>query len=486
MLKNNITKFDHSTHAWHTLSALILCLYASFMIIQWQNLPLFLDMFYHLKVAQEFAQAGKICTYNFWEYAPSGMPHIYPPLLHVIMAIFLKIGIDGIMLTKLISIVSPIVLLSSIYYVIKKTICAKIAFFILLSITYSRLFITTLSFTAPATIAMALLLYALLLIYQRNILLSVVILGIIHYMHTGVGISSLIFIVLLRLFRVISIKDSIILITTPILIASPWLYHVFKGLREITFKNSANMPITIYIFPYAFAAVGIFAKIDRKIKATLLAFSIALIFYSIFYPFRAFTSQFATGIYMFSGIGLTALFDKLNRLLEKFSTIKKYKLLISGSIIFVSILTSFSIIFYNKSIKINNNDSIISTIPFIIYNKPNDVISSNIYDKKDIRSLSKYVYENTKKGEIIWSNYRYLAGLLSIETGRPTATSMLLEVRPNKKHGLTNVSLVFIIKDNNWHKNIFKNTIEKGFSIVGTEMIDQEILYVMLNKKGKT
>lgn len=257
------------------------------------------------------------------------------------------------------------------------------------------------------------------------------------------------------------------------------------SLKEITFKNSANMPIAIYIFPYVFFAIGIFANTDKKIKAMLLAFSTALMFYSIFYPFRAFTSQFATGVYIFSGIGLTMVFDKLNKLLEKFNIIVKYKYLISGSLIFVSILMSFSIVFYNKTLKISENDSIISIVPFIICNKTNDIISSNIYNEKNILSLSKYIHKYAKKDEIVWSNYRYLAGLLSIKTGRPTGTSMLLEIRPNKKPNLTKVRLIFIVKDEDWDRSIFKNTIEREFKTIATEIIDQEIISVMINKKGR-
>jgi len=486
MLNNGPHKLANAETMWQYLSILILCIYASIMVMQWQRLPLFVDMFYHLKTAKMFAKNGTICLYNFWEYAPYGMPNIYPPLVHTIMALLLNVGVNGIVLVKVISLLSPIMLLCAIYYIVQNTIGPKIAFFTLISIAYSRLFIITSSFTVPATIAVALLLYAALSIHKKKILLSAAILAIIHYTHTGVGVCSVIFIIFLGLFKAVDIKDFLILLISPLLMASPWLCHIYTSLKDITFNNSAILPLTVYIIPFLFAIIGVFVKIDKTIKALFLSLLIALVGYSMFYPFRGITSQFATGIYIFSGIGLTAIFDILDRLFYKLGIIKRYRYLILSSMIFISVLMSVSLVSYDSDIKIKNNDSVMNIITFNIYNKSEDIFSSNIYNKKDIELLSEHIYENTEEDNIIWSNYRYLAGLLSIETGRPAATSMLLEVHPDKKPDVNESTLIFIIKDVDWDKSNLNIKLEENFRTIATEAIDNEVIYIMKNKKGKT
>ena len=46
--------------------------------------PLFIDTYYHMGVIEGFSQAGGVTTRAFWELAPGGRVHIYPPSLHVI------------------------------------------------------------------------------------------------------------------------------------------------------------------------------------------------------------------------------------------------------------------------------------------------------------------------------------------------------------------------------------------------------------------
>src|SRR3989338_7051083 len=52
----------------------------------WDTYPRFLDSYYHLAVIQGFRQAGGIALHAFWESAPAGRPHLYPPLFHLVWA----------------------------------------------------------------------------------------------------------------------------------------------------------------------------------------------------------------------------------------------------------------------------------------------------------------------------------------------------------------------------------------------------------------
>ena len=46
------------------------------------------DHFYHMAVAQKILEYGGIPLWDDWEFAPVGRPHLYPPLLHLLIAFF--------------------------------------------------------------------------------------------------------------------------------------------------------------------------------------------------------------------------------------------------------------------------------------------------------------------------------------------------------------------------------------------------------------
>jgi len=50
--------------------------------VHWHLYPVFVDAYYHMEVIHGFQQAGGIVTHAFWEMAPGGRVHIYPPGLH--------------------------------------------------------------------------------------------------------------------------------------------------------------------------------------------------------------------------------------------------------------------------------------------------------------------------------------------------------------------------------------------------------------------
>jgi len=45
--------------------------------------------------------AGGYITNAYWEYAPVGRPHLYPPLLHLAMLLFYRLGLSAINIARL-------------------------------------------------------------------------------------------------------------------------------------------------------------------------------------------------------------------------------------------------------------------------------------------------------------------------------------------------------------------------------------------------
>src|SRR5512136_318206 len=85
---------------WDFYSCVIFFIAIFFQVLQWPRLPLFIDCYYHLSVAQGFSDAGGWVGRAFWEYAPYGRPHLYPPFFHILELFLYKSGLDFITIAR--------------------------------------------------------------------------------------------------------------------------------------------------------------------------------------------------------------------------------------------------------------------------------------------------------------------------------------------------------------------------------------------------
>ena len=101
--------------SWNFWSIVIIISYAAWPIARWAKLPQHIDIYYHLLTAWGFIKAGGYTTWDFWQYAPIGRPNIYPPLFHIILAMFMKAGIGKIFLARLFSVALPALFLFTLW-----------------------------------------------------------------------------------------------------------------------------------------------------------------------------------------------------------------------------------------------------------------------------------------------------------------------------------------------------------------------------------
>ena len=73
-----------SDQLWNLTAGLIILSVAILSAAQWPAYPYFLDSYYHLTVIEGMRQAGGPVLHAFWESAPEGRPHLYPPLFHLL------------------------------------------------------------------------------------------------------------------------------------------------------------------------------------------------------------------------------------------------------------------------------------------------------------------------------------------------------------------------------------------------------------------
>ena len=82
------------TRVYTLVAVALLIVVAIATAASWHLYPVFIDTYYHMAVIEGFSQAGGITTRAFWEMAPGGRVHIYPPSLHVIGYFFYLLGVS--------------------------------------------------------------------------------------------------------------------------------------------------------------------------------------------------------------------------------------------------------------------------------------------------------------------------------------------------------------------------------------------------------
>jgi len=474
---------DPDNKIWSILSFLAICLSSFIFILQWRQLPFFLDMYYHLAVAKGFDVAGGLVLHNFWEYGPSGAWHIYPPLVHVIILGLLKIGFSGIIIIKILSCAVPTLFLYTIWYVIKNILNKRIAFFVVYLCLCASLFMISISFTPAATIAISLLLLAVFFIHKKHTLTAGLIMGLIFYTHTGIAMLSLLFILIAWISNIIYTKQFIRLLSSTLLVGLPWCLHTIRSIPGISWNNTAQMPVRFYPVIVALIIIGLIRVLKNMNKYKIfIILIIALMPMGILYSFRLFSSQGMIGFIVLAGIGLDSLYTTMGNTLKKTSAAKRYLSLSTLILLLYLIIFAPGINFYKDKIRLELSDSQLTAIFEGKEGRPEYIISSGIYDNNLFKKLSSYVNRYSEKGEFIWSNYRYITGILWYMTQRPSLSHMLLEINPkDRRLNLSDGSLLIIVDEPKGEFKRISKITKSNFSIMGTFKKEGADIFILKN-----
>lgn len=475
---------DSNSKIWNLLSLLAISLCFIILLLQWQLLPFFLDMYYHLAVAEGFNVAGGVVGHNFWEYGPQGAPHLYPPLLHLLILGFLKMGFDEITTLRFFSLLMPALLLFTLWNVIKNILNRRTAFFTIFLSLCPSLFIISASFTPAATLGITLLLLGIYSIHRERWLSSILFFGLIFYVHIGIAVISIFYLILAKAFRITETKRFLMIFSLSILIGSPWLFHIIRNLSDISYQAIASMPIGFYPVILIFFMAGLRISL-KKIKEdrVFLALFLSTIPMGLSYPFRFFCAQGMAGFLILAGIGLEKFYSLIDKDLRRNKTARKYTVFFLAVLLLYLIFFAPSLFLDKNGVNFKISDSLLTSIFEGKERKPEHILSSNISDKRFFNRLAGYVKKHTEKGEFIWSNYRYITGILWAMTERPSLSHMLREIR-NKKASVNirQAGLLIIIDEPQGEFLKIYNRIKDSFK---TEMVEKEEgtdIYILINK----
>ena len=428
-----------------------------------------------------FKDAGGVVLHDFWEYAPAGRPHLYPPLFHVILLLLYKPGLPTLFIIRFVSVAIYPLLLLTILWVVTKLYNDRIAFFTVLAASLPYVFFLNAITAIPASISLIILIFLFYAIETKNIFCGILLLGLSFYSHGGIPWLTILAITIYSVFRRENFKIIISIIIGGIVLGGPWLISM---IRNKGYFLSANTCINNYfegnILLYIFAAVGVLVALKQKGRSLFyLALFIGMAPMIKDYLFRFLCGEGLLPVIFLAGLGLEKSYSKVSDFLKGKMNPAIYSMLLPWVVFYL-------VTFYSPAISIDTGH-----ISFSIHgstllkyekfeSRKESAMESTIYLNYHMERLFDIIKANTRPDEIIYCNYGYVAGIFYAFTDRATSDGMLNEVKPiYYSDPAISASLIIWIKN---PEGVFEPELKALIDRLGlVKITETEIAYVYKN-----
>lgn len=462
-----MNKENLKNNHWDFYSKLILISFSFLQILRWRIFPQFIDIYYHILTAWGFIRAGGYSSWDFWQYAPFGRPHIYPPFFHIILSSLLKLGVDKILIAKFFETTMPILFLVALRYFVKKSYSSRLSFFILVTAASSFSFFISLSNNIPATLAIILGLFIFHYLFRKNFLRTMLLLALCFYTHIGVSwffaFGVLIFGLLNRQYR----KSSLCICLAAIILSAPVLIKQLYGLKLVSLSG-INEKYFCEFKPldYLLALSGLVAAFIIRGKYLFFPSLFFASFIFLFYPYRFFSAQGYLAIACLCALSLDFIYERLR---NKSIYLKFLPFILAAFIM----LISPTVLMYkpkeeNKpGYRLYFFDSALVNIVLPVYHRR--IASAGLWFPNEYLPISRLIQQNCEKDDIIYSGFHILGVCLSAISGRATANGLFSEMGiPSKFNPLLTSKMVVVFQDEDrkWLREALDkhNLIEVGES----------------------
>jgi len=445
-----MTEKNQKGFFWDFYSKLIILVYCLLQMMHWPILPQFMDVYYHLLTAWGFIRAGGYSGWDFWQYAPAGRIHIYPPVFHLILALLIKLGINRIILAKLFELLMPVIFLIVLWYFIRKNYSERLAFFVMLTFSSSFPFYSSLLNHIPASLTLVFGFLALDQLVQNRILRPLAFLTLCFYTHISVSWLFALCIVLYGIFNRQYRKTGFLVFISAILLSLPILYKQFIGLKFVSFleipeRNLCELKTVDYLL--AFFGLGIIFKMPRQYRLFLSLFLASFIF--LIYPYRFFSSQGYLPIIFLSAISLDFIYEKLQ---YKKLRLKYIFFLLIGYIVFFSPTMLMEIGNRKPDVRFKAYlfDSALTNTIFPDWHKR--ISSTSLWYPDSYLPAVEVIKCNSSQDDIIFSNIPVAGVILASISGRATANALFPEIGSSKKFDPISVSKIIVFPKDNYYQ----------------------------------
>lgn len=406
-------------------SVIILIFYLIMQISRWQLFPQHLDIYYHLLTAWGFIRAEGYSSWDFWQYAPVGRPHVYPPLFHIVLALFMKAGADKIILAKIFSVIIPWTFLFTLWNFLRKNFSSCLAFFSLITISSSLSFYASLTNHMPSTIALT---FGVLTIWQfmkRKTVFALLLLTLCFYTHIGVSYFIMITLVIYALFNKEYFSQALIVTIGAAVLASPMIIRQLYGINLLSLPSvKENYSCEFKTIDYILAAIGFVILLRSRGKGRLFLALFLASFVYLPYLARFFSGEGYLPVALLAAVALYGICESFGR-----NRYAKYIVILIALFMLI-----FSPTIATGKLEVGEPPNRVflfdSAVMNMLFPKANErMISSTIWFEERYLFASELIRANSSPDDIIYCTDDIAGLCLAVVSGRATANYLLPEVR---------------------------------------------------------
>jgi len=427
---------------WTLAAALIIIGITILAAAQWPAFPYFFDSYYHLAVIQGFDAAGGVTLHAFWEAAPQGHPHLYPPLFHLLLLPLFQVGMAPLVLAKLWCVAAFPLLLVSAWFVFSRLTTPQTACWIVAALASPYSFFLGAVNYLPATFCLIAALWMVLALHRHRWGAAGILLALTFWLHGGLpwlfGLSLLLFGLIEPTYR----KTAWMSLGVGLLGALPWLIHLAQHTQWITLQppgedRTFETPIALLLL--GMMGLGVVWKSTNRSLRLLAMMALGMLPMVLGYRFRFFATQGLFPWLLLAGLTLAGVANKW---------IEKRKPWMAWTLLAAVLLAAPTLYGTAKQpVRLNWADT-----PLVLLSgKPSPIARPSahpLFFKRFLHELAGIVEAHTEAEELVYCNVPYVGGMLSILTGRATTNPLLREmaVRPESQQ-IRPAKLIVWIKD---------------------------------------
>ncbi len=427
--KENIMKTEEIFHRKITFNlenldllsiSFIIVIFLSFAATFDKITPYGQDCWYHMAVARKVIESHTLPSWDTWEFQPVGRPHLYPPLLHLLITLFSRDAehvIEGAMVVRIL--IYPSALFTSWYFT-RWLFSSKIAFIALVILSMDYTFLAVFKELMSSTLFNVFFPLLMISFLSKRLWASVFFMVLCFYSHLSFPFLALfcLLVVSCRYRIYLSFYAKFFIIS--LIFYVPWafrivVFHDFLRTFTSTFVDNPFMGIIIGFFSFQiinplFLLMGMKGLKKKEggqnlIRLLLIGFLPVLIFYG---------GRYWSHTAPFWAAGVALFFEKY------ISSRKRIAILLLCAFIPQPLLAM----------------EVPEQGPFIIGMTALDeavylFMSDPVYNADD-GALKAFIEQHTQPDQIIHVDRGFLADKIVVLTGRPVDNGMWFEVGNDK------------------------------------------------------
>lgn len=421
---------------WGWLTAGIIGLVALGLRLGWETYPRFLDSYYHLAVIQGFQQAGGVCLHAFWEAAPAGRAHLYPPLFHLLWWPVAALTQDPMTVARLWSVLGGPLLLLAMAWAVRRIAGARVAALTMLTALLSSQFLFSTLIHPTATLALIEIVGLWVLLERRKTMAAGVLVGLLGWTHLGLPWVALPALGLLGAMDRTR-RHAWTAAGVGLLVMAPWWWHVARhaaALRAIQQPEGRSLEFAPILLGFGIAG-AVMAWRRAPAYRFWLALLAAALPWAVRYPYRFVSGQGLLPIVLLAGLALEETWRRL-------ATAPGRATIFAG-VLGVALLAGAIVTWPTGKVGWRETGLTVALTGIPLDRGHLE----SLYDARQFQPLVTAITREAQPDDLLFCNYPHMGGLFSVLTGLSTTTSMFAEAgRRSKAEALADARWVLWFK----------------------------------------